>query len=246
MSERTFRACLSAVLAVAVAAAAAIVAGASDDSATPPRQAAGPSSRALLDPDYSQSAVMEVDSRQHAAFGVLARSRSTGDDVTAAIRSGLGKTGEVERNKYGFNIALARRAATSGHATWVVPGRGHVCKLDLDPAGAEFGFGVSCDTTENAENGYLLSTWVGGPGQARGEAAINGLVPDGVESVVVNLKDGARQRIPVIDNVYTLNSAVDPMSVELTGADGKLRRLPLDEPRFDPRQANTAGADRAP
>ena len=85
--------------------------------------------------------------------------------------------------RLGLNPALARDAKTDGGDAWVIPGSGSIC---LDEGG------MCCNRTE-AARAQLIVTWT----SARDDngTIVHGLVPDGVEEVVLTATDGTTNTV---------------------------------------------------
>ncbi len=92
--------------------------------------------------------------------------------------------------RLGVNPALARHAKTDAGDAWVIPGNGSIC-LDVG--------GVCCNRTQAARAQGIV-TWT----SARDDngSIVHGLVPDGVEEVVLTATDGTTKTVSVKDNVY--------------------------------------------
>jgi hypothetical protein len=131
--------------------------------------------------------VSEIDADQLSAFGILRRSR-VDSDRTPEERWGAYKTGMVGR--LGLNPALSRRASTDIGDVWVIPGNGFIC-LDV---------GGGCCNPSNAARERGMVTWTSG--RSKDSSIVHGLVPDGVQEVVLTAIDGTTKTMAVEDNVY--------------------------------------------
>ncbi len=112
-------------------------------------------------------------------------------------------------------IASAARFAGGSYPAWVVPGSEGVClvvgasgRLDLPSA-------VCGTITEAEERGLALTATAA----AGGSPIVVGLAPNGNTSVTVTNADGAREEVPVANNVYEV-TAGRPSTVTLKDAAG--------------------------
>jgi hypothetical protein len=208
MRKRTFLISITALIAVAAMAAVALAAA-----------SVGVFAGATVADEltqHKQPVVDRPDVAQAQHFGVLRRAMRGSDAVPAKIKSGLAAAEDLEQNTDGFNIAQARKVADG---SWIAPGYGAICKVDADPNGLAYGFGVSCADDDDAMDGRLVSTYFG-EGKRGGETTIVGVVPNGVDQVTITRDDGGKQTADVIENAYTVSSVMDPVSVSFTDADG--------------------------
>lgn len=174
----------------------ALATGAGDDETAPP-----PS---------GNSAVAQVEPDQAAAYAVLRRKQTAADRVPeehrAFVESGM-------TDDFGASPGLSRRATTtaSGNPVYVIPGRGHVCMYVID----ELGGSGSCNRTSEAVKGYMVgsSSSAGRPGIVQ----IFGLVPDGVDEVVLRTRDGATEVTRPEGNAFAFETAGKPQQVEWGG-----------------------------
>ena len=113
--------------------------------------------------------------------------------------------------------ALARGGATPPEARiWVAPRYdGTVCLLPLlrDAQGPA----ETCATAEEAASGRLLMT----QSRSNEDVDVYGLVPDGVDHVVVQLADGSRHELPVVGNAYAAHFDQPTDKLAFTGSDGE-------------------------
>jgi hypothetical protein len=146
---------------------------------------------------------------QSAGLAILRRPRDASDVMPAAMVAGL-TVSPADAN--GPNPALSRRAQglTDG-AAWVVPGDGMIC-LVTDGGG-------TCQPDASVADGKW-PVMTGGSSKAPGMTAVAGLVPDGVDQVVLTLGDGSTQTIAVHENVYLATVHGGLRSVSYTGPDG--------------------------
>lgn len=183
---------LAAVLAVALT--TAVVAMAASDK--PPN------------PNAAQVAAPGDDVRQ---LGVFRRGKKAGDDLPGFAR------GLVTRQGFGLNPGLARKAARTprGQEFYLVPGEGTVALVDAGGSG-----GV--DSVEHVLTGDSMGVEVCGRGLGDDLIRLSGVLPDGPGSVTVRFADGTSTTAPVVDNVWTLETAKRPASalpVELRWTD---------------------------
>jgi hypothetical protein len=151
-----------------------------------------------------------TDQQLAESFAVLRR-RRTASDVLEAARFGDG-------NPAGANAALARRAVSSGgDSIFVVPANAGVCLVSGTYSG--------CTSSDAAQRGYSV-----GMAATRSGVQITGLVPDGVQSVTVNLANGDTATTTVADNVYSIG--VDDVGTTSVSFDGphKLSSVPFAIP----------------
>jgi hypothetical protein len=86
-----------------------------------------------------------------------------------------------------------------------------ICVLSLPPDAV--GAGGSCDTLDRAAKGTLLAT-MGNIDD--GFTQVLGVMPDGVDSVVLAYENGERQTLPVVDNSYRADVTLATRSVTFT------------------------------
>jgi hypothetical protein len=156
-------------------------------------------------------AVTEIHRDQSSLFGILRRLQVDGDRIPEERRD-VYTNGMIGR--LGLNAALARRARTDAGDVWVAPGDGFVC-LDVG--------GMCCNTTEVA-GAQGLVTWT----SARSGAStiVHGLVPDGVEEVVLAATDGTTKTVAVKDNVYGTEMEGVFTSLHFVGPEGTVELGP--------------------
>jgi hypothetical protein len=160
---------------------------------------------APFQPPSSESGALATgpDAASVAAFEIMRRPRTSGDDISSRAVGGLSSAS-------GANITLSRRAAgfTNGEA-WVIPGIGNVC-LWAESTTAKNG-GATCTGDATATSGDLMLE-AASP-SSPGKVFIAGLVPDGIASVTANLASGATEMLPVHENVYMQEIAGEVTSV---------------------------------
>jgi hypothetical protein len=151
--------------------------------------------------------VTEIDPGQSSAFGILRRPRVDSDRVPEE-RSEAYKNGMIGR--LGLNAALARRARTEFGDVWVVPGNGFIC-LDVG--------GRGCSSSKAARDKGMV-TWTSG--RSKESSIVHGLVPDGVEEVVLTATDGTTKTVAVKDNVYGTEMEGVFTSLRFAGPNGTI------------------------
>jgi hypothetical protein len=147
----------------------------------------------------------QVESEQASHFAVLRRPRTEAD----RLPEGAGGLADSHRGEPAAILALSRLARTSGGVSvWVIPGPGAVCHY----ATAEGlpGGGGGCGSTEQVLDGHALSATSPAPDVTR----LIGLVPDGVDEVVLRAKDGTEERTVPEGNVYVFDTSHLPEQVE--------------------------------
>jgi hypothetical protein len=138
-------------------------------------------------PSEALPKVTVIHRDQSAGFGILRRPQVDSDRIPEERRDEYAN-GMIGR--LGLNPALARGARTDAGDVWVVPGNGFIC-LAVG--------GMCCNTSEVAR-GQGLVTWTSAGSGDR--TIVHGLVPDGIEEVVLTATDGTTKTVPVNDNVY--------------------------------------------
>jgi hypothetical protein len=207
-------------VAAAVAACAATTAVAfsqvDDESSKPPGSGGSPPA-----PPGSAPPVAGASPDIRDAVGAFRQSRGPDDVLPADVAEYVGWA-----SYRGANGALARRVLTDTRGSaYLLPGDGVACLLLTGGGGAT---GPLCSTAAE------LRSARGGPGvihsdceAAAGDAVprcsgatVFGVVPDGVEEVVIRLASGKAVAEPVEQNVYVVEAPGDPEAVEfeLAGA----------------------------
>jgi hypothetical protein len=149
--------------------------------------------------------MMAIHADQSSAFGILRRSQVDSDRIPEERREEY-TNGMIGR--LGLNAALGRRARTDAGDVWVIPGNGFIC-LDVG--------GMCCNTSEVARTQGLV-TWT--------SARVHGLVPDGVEEVVLTATDGTTKTVRVNDNVYGTEMEGAFTSLRFAGPNGTVELGP--------------------
>lgn len=107
---------------------------------------------------------------------------------------------------------------------WVVPGRNGMCVLSDS--------GGTCGSVEQAQQGYMVSASTTGEA---GAVVADGLVPDGVSSVVAGLQDGTTHEVSVHDNVFSVEVSGQQLRyVSWTDSDGRTVKRALPLPAVQP------------
>lgn len=204
---------LATLVAAGVVAAGVAVA---ERSAAPPEDSPG---LAISSTGYA-SPVASADAAQRRAFGILRRTRSSGDALTG---EGARVVAMGAQSAVAANPSLSQDALTtpSGTTLWVVPGDGAVCLVSS--AGSDM-----CNTTEQAQAGYVAGVEPVGLSGYR----VQGMVPDGVTGTTLELADGSTRRTDVTANVYAFEipgDGLDIRAVSWSDEDG-VHRIPLGVP----------------
>lgn len=153
--------------------------------------------------------------------GTLARERTNADELPPKMRANIERVDGSGPNPGGFNIDLTRRVrSTQGADVWLAPGAGKVCLISREPAGP--GFTVNCLPVALVQQGRLTTEWVGGQDPDARASTVVGVVPDKVSSVTVTDRNGSRQTLPVVENVYAAPSG-QPREVSFEGPNGQVR-----------------------
>jgi hypothetical protein len=148
------------------------------------------------------------DAASVAAFSIMRRPRTSGDDLSSRVIGGLSIAS-------GANMALSRRAYgfADGEA-WVIPGIGNVCLWAESTTASNGGATCSGDATATAGHVMFQATSPSAPGKV----FIAGLVPDGVSSVTATLVDNTSVVLPVHENVYMQEIGGKVQSVSVGGS----------------------------
>lgn len=165
----------------------------------------------------------QIDSIEPAAkeaLDVLHESRGAGDALPTDVAGRMG-----EDAAYGMNPELSRLSI--GNATssvYVVPARGHVCASLTVGEGAN----ISCPSTADIADGKVGAATVILDTR---DIAIYGIVPDGVESVLVQTGDSSSTEIVTEDNAYytVVPAGTALRTVSYVGPSG-----PVEFPIYDP------------
>lgn len=145
-------------------------------------------------------------------YELFRRTRNASDDM-GSVAGEYSRTGPG--NPAGANPRLARRArlSDSSFKLWVTPsGEDGVCVMPLPPGALEVG--AQCDTISQMSTAGQTLTY------SPNDVYVYGLVPDGVDEVMLRLEDGSVDRLAVRDNVYFEHARQPTVSVSYTGPDG--------------------------
>lgn len=115
----------------------------------------------------------------------------------------------------GANPNLARQVGPAGAGLLAVPGEGQVC---LARRGA-----TDCIPIALATAGKLVSIDYCGPQVPDGKIRIAGLVPDGIDSIAIDLKDGKRTTADVSENGYQVDVTAIPRTVGWDTVGGEMK-----------------------
>lgn len=140
--------------------------------------------------------ITAVPEEQAAAFALFRRSQIPAD-LLSEDRWGQYQEGRI--GQLGLNPALARRTETPVGNVWVIPGDGWIClslAASSDPSSFDGG-GLSCNRTEQAMAGRMVTWCSSGPG-----VIVQGLVPDDIPEVTLTTADGSVQPVSVFENPY--------------------------------------------
>ena len=124
-------------------------------------------------------------------------------------------TRAVHADTSGANWTLAQRLPTIDPAVWAVPGRKHLCLVELPSNGA---IGVVCTRTRYAIQRSAYTASVPPPGSStRAKRVILGLVPNSVRAVRVYTAGLPPERASMSQNFFFLEDEVHrpPTSVKL-------------------------------
>jgi hypothetical protein len=224
--NRRVLALCAALLAIASVAAVTIATGTHADSEIPVRDiqpdVPPPAAEAL----YPPAAPAAEAAAARAAFAerfALLRGRETVTLASVVIDD----PGIDRRAARAVRFASEETLAASGAATprelaWIAPRHdGTECILGMSP-GAD-GPGEVCGSAEQAVAGYLLTTtsW------SDRDVEIVGLVPDGVATVVVQLRDGSGSELPVVGNVYAGRFEQHTDAVAFSDGSGERHLIPI-------------------
>jgi hypothetical protein len=169
--------------------AAALGAGGFAIAANNGSEAAAPPQRTMRSepPQHYTSAALSPQTTQE--FGVL-RATATAEDK-------LPQKALDASASYGSIPDGARMARdTPRGPLYVIPGANdRICLMDENGTGG-------CTFGDLAAQGQLITTLDHFPGLKDGEVEIQGLVPDGVQSVTVTLRHGTDRTLPIVNNVF--------------------------------------------
>jgi hypothetical protein len=141
-----------------------------------------------------------------AHFAVLGHAQTSADTLASYVEA---------NTLAGFNPALARRVSPDPRSKmWVAPADGDaICLVDTPIISPHELPAAHCHTLAEALEGKTVAVAGSAP-----EVEIRGLVPNGVQQVVVHLADGSTAIAPVRDNAYDL--VVDKATASISYTDG--------------------------
>jgi hypothetical protein len=216
----------AALVAIAAVAAVSIASATRADSQVPARDiqpdVAPPPSQALFPPAAPAAEVVAGRSAFAARFSLL-RERETVALASVVIDDpGIARTA-AHTVRFASKDALASAgAAPPREQAWIAPRYdGTECILGMSP-GAD-GPGEVCGSATQAADGYLLTTTAWDDH----DVEIVGLVPDGVETVVVSLRDSSRSELPVVANAYAGRFDQNTDAIAFTDAGGAHHEIPI-------------------
>lgn len=153
---------------------------------------------------------------QASQLGILRRPRVASDALPAAEARLLTDSPAAAN---GANPALSRRVkGLPSGAAWLIPGNdGRICFLTQNPPA---GGGGTCQTGPEMASGRVVLT--GGSRRAPGMTAVEGVVPDGVATVTINIVGGGSVTVPVHENVYMTTIRGGLQSVSFDGPNGEM------------------------
>jgi hypothetical protein len=224
--DRRLRAICAALLAVAAIGAAAIATATRADSELPARSTQpdvpAPAAEALYPPAAPAAEVAAARAAFEQRFALL-RGHETVTLASVVIDDpGIDRGAAHEVRLAPKDALAAAGAAPVRELAWIAPRYdGTQCILGMSP-GAD-GPGEVCGSVDQAADGYLLTTtsW------SDRDVEIVGLVPDGVETVAVSLRDGSRSELPVVANVYAGRFDQQTDAVTFTDASGGRHEIPI-------------------
>jgi hypothetical protein len=168
----------------------------------------------------------QADLRRNVAnFHVLAERRGKADVLPRLTLKTVtrGATHGID-----VSAAHARRVAVvPGQSIYLIPGKKWICLKTQTGAGA-------CNFTRTAADGYLLAVLARFDDVPEGVARVMGAMPDGVESVALELADGRVVVTAVRNNVYVFDVDSVPRHLHFTDRAGKPRTI--DVPYFGDRK----------
>lgn len=165
--------------------------------------------------------IREVPEELRAGYAVFRRSRRPPDELTTRHA----RAPQLSEAAYGLNPSLSRAARTSsGTVVMLVPGDGLLAEL--------WDGGLSVGSIEQALGGESVGTSFRGTGRLQ----VFGVLPDGVDEVLVTRRSGKSVRLEVPDHAYEVEMVGAtvhelPWRVEFR-LGGHVRRL--DIPGADP------------
>lgn len=122
------------------------------------------------------------------------------------------------------------RSAKAGWQLWTAPGDKYVCLSAKGPK-SETGNARNCGLVDQTMTNGLFGVSHPAPsdGLPAGTAELSGMLPDGVETVTVQLAGGGSARAPVVDNAIAETFAVEPTGVTWVDGAGVERRQQFDD-----------------
>jgi hypothetical protein len=150
---------------------------------------------------------------QASDFAVFRRPVVAADTLPTLVRRELTPTAQRES----LDLNNARAVAPMGTGSvWVLAGTNNVCLAIPDPVD---GFGVSCQSIADAEQGKLWVGLNGLLGQRAGDVRIAMLLPDGTGLVTAHGTDGHLTPLPVANNVVVADLS-DSQTVDFSDPAG--------------------------
>jgi hypothetical protein len=148
-----------------------------------------PAHSPMIDDPPQHYSTAALSKRLTERFGVLRRAASAADRLPDDALKVSAQFGSIP--------AAARKARTTPRGSlYVVPGADErVCLLDGNGAGG-------CNRLDANGDVRMVTTLDHFPGLEQGEVEIRGIVPDGVRSVTVTLRDSGDRTLDVVNNVY--------------------------------------------
>jgi hypothetical protein len=127
-------------------------------------------------------------------------------DLPARLRAFIAEPSTQTR--FALDASQVRAIGDPSHPWYLMPGKDSLCFHDADGGG-------SCTSIADAAAGRLLVRLVAHE-QSPGPSKLEGVAPDGVDSVRVTDLDGATHSAPVVNGTYTV-TADRPKAVEFSG-----------------------------
>lgn len=176
-------------------------------------------------PNQDLPQIAAVEPAASAAMSALSDTRGTEDEIPDELAARLDA-----RASFGMNTALSRAASGgASNVLYLVPARDHVCSVLTVGDGA----GISCARTDD------IAAGVAGPatGTVAGGIAILGMVPNGVESALLETGQDDSQNIEVENNAYfaVVPAGTTLRAVSYDGPSGEVR-FPIYDPSLPGRE----------
>jgi hypothetical protein len=161
----------------------------------------------VIDPADANSATARAKMRRATASAPIVF-------ATGPIDTGRIRRAEAPRASRGVS------GGSNVSGTWVAPSsNGGVCFLLT--VGDDKGTGGTCSQAGAVGNGSISVIFGNGTNSvAKGETILAGAVPDEVTAVQIDLADGTRTTVPVVDNAFTFDTAVRLVRYSLVTDDG--------------------------